>query len=184
MPVSNLADIPGCPYSNIEDIRRAHTSKEAIISVDKSFCINWVDLPGTNPSYVIKIFHFTLSWAMLWVGIVLSIISWHTIGVKGLLLIPVSLLAGLYCRPWRGYLSWFIALGLLIFTKGLLSWFGGAWLLTAFLVSGWYEWCADRLTEKILKNESLLIWSLQPRESDHGVQNPIAVIKKIGNRHE
>lgn len=176
MAVSNLPDIPGCPYTNIEDIRRACASGEAVLSVDKSFCINWIDLPDANPPLIIKIFHFTLSWAMLWVGIVQSIISWHSIGVKGLLLIPVSLIAGLYCRPWRGYLSWLIALGLLIFTKGLLSWMGGTWLLTAFLVSGWYEWCADMLTIKLLKNESLLIWALQPRESKH--QNPVAVIRK------
>ncbi len=177
MTASRLADIPGCPYATLQDLSRAHSEGRAFLAVDQSFSMRWIDLPGANPSYAETIFHFTLSWAMGWVGLLMAALAWGSLGPKALLLMLVSLVAGIYCRPWRGYLSWLVALGLLIFSSGLPSWAGGTWLLTAFLVSGWISWCADRLTERLLRNEALLVWALQPRGPDPILQSPVAFIK-------
>jgi hypothetical protein len=107
-------------------------------------------LPGANPTRAETMFHF----------------AWPSLGLDALLLVPVSLVAGVYCRPWRGHLTWLVALGLLVFARRFLSWAGGTWLLTAFLVSGWISWCADRLTERLLQNEGLLTWALQPQRTE------------------
>jgi hypothetical protein len=119
---------------------------------------------------------------MWWVGVAMAAFAWRSIGPKALLLMPVSLLAGLYCRPWRGAMTWLVALVLLVFSRGYLSWVGGTWLLTAFLVSGWIRWCADRLTERLLDNEPLLAWALQPRGPNLIQQGPVAFIKPGSRR--
>ncbi len=177
----DLSDVPGCPFSTLEELRAAVSEERAFLSVDQSFSIAWIDLPGANPSRVETVFHFALSWAMVWVGVAMVAFAWPSIGWKALWLIPVSLLAGLYCRPWRGLFTLLIALAALAFADGLLSWIGGTWLLTGFLVSGWVVWCADRLRERLLLNESLLALALQPRGSNPITQGPIAAIREASN---
>ena len=174
MAVSRLADIPGCPDVTLEDLRRAHSEGLAFLAVDRSFSMGWIDLRGANPSRAETIFHFTLSWAMSWAGLLMAALAWRSLGPKALLLVLVSLVAGFCCRPWRGYLTWLVALALLIFSKGLPSWAGGTWLLTAFLISGWIEWCGDRLQERLLQDEVLLALALQPGGLH---ERPVAVIK-------
>lgn len=177
MTASRLAEIPGCAYATLEDLQRACAEGRAFLAVDQSFSVRWIELPGATPSRFETIFHITLSWAMAWIGLLMAAFASRSVGLMASLLVVVSLIAGLYCRPWRGYLSWLIALALLIFGKGLLSWAGGTWLLTAFLASGWISWCADRLTERLLRNEALLVWALQPQGPNSILQGPVAVIK-------
>lgn len=111
---------------------------------------------------------------MMWVGISMAVLAWGSLGAKAFLLIIVSLIAGLYCRPWRGLLTWPLALAILIFSNGLPSWIGGIWIMTAFLVSGWIEWCGDRLQGRLLQDEVLLALALQ-LQGLH--EHPVVVIK-------
>jgi hypothetical protein len=177
MSASRLSEIPGSPYRSLQELCEAISQRRAALSVDQSFSIQWIDLPGANPSRIETVFHFTMSWAMVWVGVAMAGLAWTSLGPKAILLVAVSLAAGMYCRPWRGQLTWFLALAFLIFSKGLLSWTGGAWLLTAFFVSGWISWCGDRLAERLLQNEPLLVWALQPRGTNPILERPVAVIK-------
>jgi len=179
---SRLADIPGCAYATLEDLRQACSEGRAFLSVDQSFSIKWIHLPGVHPSRAETVFHFTLSWTMGWVGLLMAALAWRFVGPKALVVLPVSLMAGLYCRPWRGHLTWLVALAVLIFGHGLLRWAGGTWLLTAFLVSSWVSWCADRLSERLLHNEALLTWALQPRGPDPILQRPVAAIRPGSKR--
>jgi len=139
--------------------------------------MSWIDLPGANPSRGELIFHILLSWAMLWVGLLMTGLAWSTLGARALLLVIVSLAAGIYCRPWRGTATWVLAICLLIFSSGLPAWLGGTWLLTAFLVCGWVEWCGHQLRERLLQDEELLTWALQSRGADPIVHSPIAIIE-------
>lgn len=177
MIASRLSELPGCAYSTLADLQQACADGQAFLAVDQSFSARWIDLPGVGRSRFETLFHFTLSWAMVWAGLLMSVFAWGSAGPKAMLLVLVSLIAGLYCRPWRGYLSWLVALAVLIFAKGLASLAGGTWLLTAFLVCGWISWCADRLTERLLRDEALLVWALQPRGPDSILQGPVAFIK-------
>jgi hypothetical protein len=177
MIATRLADVPGCAYRSLDEFRIAYSRDAASLAVDQSFSVNWLDLPGANPTVGETLFHFALSWSMAWVGLLLAGLAWSSVGIKALGLIAVSLAAGLYCRPWRGAITWLVAILLLIFSSGFLRWAGGTWLLTAFLVSGWIRWCADRFTDRLLQSEPLLAWALQPRGEDAIHEGPVAFIK-------
>jgi hypothetical protein len=173
--ISRLVDLSG--YTTVQELSRAHSEGRAFLAVDQSFSMQWTQLPEANPSRSEVIFHYTLSWAMVWVGLFMATLAWHSLGAKALLLTLVSLLAGFWCRPWRWLLTWPVALLAFIFSDGLFSWIGGTWLLTAFLVSGWITWCANRLTERLLQNEALLVWALQPRGPNQLHEGPVAFIR-------
>jgi len=183
MTEPRLADVAGCPFTSLDDLRRAHVEGRVFLSVDRSFSIDWIDLRGSHPSRAETVFHFSMSLSMYWVGFLMAALAWRSVGASALLLILISLVAGLYCRPWRGHLTWIVALAALVVGRGFVSWAGGTWLLTAFLISGWISWCAARLTERLLNDETLLAWALQPRGPDLLMQGPVAVIKP-GRKHK
>jgi len=172
-----LADLPRFPYATLSELRQACADGRASLSVDRSFSMQWIDLPGVKPSRIETVLHFTWSWALSWVGLLMVAFAWGNVGPKAILLVLVSLIAGFYCRPWRGFLSWWIALAALVFANGFASWAGGTWLLTALLMCGWTEWCGNQFNARLLQNEALLVWALQPRGPDPLHEHAVAVVK-------
>lgn len=157
---TRLADLEDCQFATLDEVRRAVRERRAFLAVDRSFSLRWAELRGTNPRKAELVFGLIMSWSFVWAAALMIAFAWPSLGLSALLLALVSMVAFAVCRPWRAYWTWLLALALLIFGQGLPSWSGGMWLLSATLVCGYYEWCSDRFTERLLANEELLAQAL------------------------
>jgi hypothetical protein len=163
-------EYPGVTHGeSIEDLHRAVLSGAASLAPRQDVAREWVSSRGAPLTRGQRIFHYVMAWSAIWATAIMVYFAWRALGPAALFLFLVALLSAFVNRPWRGTGLLAVA-GIVTLSAGVagypwIAWIAGTWLLVGFLYDGWHNWCTDRFTEQLLRDEEFFVKMYQAQNT-------------------
>jgi hypothetical protein len=156
----SVQELSNFPYASFVEFQQALKSGDVALGIERIIPYQLVSAGALSQNAYY--FSMILSWCFVWVAIPMIALSWSTMEWWSLGLIPLGWISTLISRPWSTpliILAVIIATGYWGFylSMSTVAWYGMAWIIMWFLTCGLFNWCSNKVNERLRTDEQFFI---------------------------